>query len=208
VTDTDAAATAALQPRPGARIGYARCSTVAQDTEIQRAALAGYGVPAGRVYADEGFTGTNTGRPGLDQALAAVHAGDTLIVPRLDRFARSVPDARSLADLIISRGARLQIGSAVYDPADPFGKMFFNILASFAEFEVDIIRLHTIEGMARARQRGKLKGKQPKLNGQQRAHLLQLDRERKKTPTELAGLFGVSRATVYRELKKAQEAAA
>ena len=76
----------------------------------------------------------------------------------------------------------------MYDPADPFGKMFFNILASFAEFEVDIIRLRTIEGMARARQRGKLKGK--------------------KTPTELAELFGVSRATIYRELKKAQEAAA
>jgi DNA invertase Pin-like site-specific DNA recombinase len=75
---------------------------------------------------------------------------DTLIVPGLDRFARSVPDARSLADLIISRGARLQIGPAVYDPADPFGKMFFNILASFAEFEVDIIRPRTIEGMARA----------------------------------------------------------
>ena len=182
--------------------------TSAQDTEIQRAALAGYGVPADRVYVDEGFTGTSTGRPGLDQALAAVHSGDTLIVPRLDRFARSVPDARSLADLIISRGARLQIGPAVYEPADPFGKMFFNILASFAEFEVDIIRLRTIEGMARARQRGKLKGKQPRLNGQQRAHLLQLDREGKKTPTELAELFGVSRATIYRELKKAQEAAA
>ena len=203
MTGTDTAAPA----RPGAFIGYARCSTVAQDTEIQRAALAGYGVPAGRVYVDEGFTGTSTGRPGLDQALAAVHSGDTLIVPRLDRFARSVPDARSLADLIISRGARLQIGPAVYDPADPFGKMFFNILASFAEFE-EIIRLRTIEGMARARQRGKLKGKQPKLNGQQRAHLLQLDREGKKTPTELAELFGVSRATIYRELKKAQEAAA
>ena len=96
----------------------------------------------------------------------------------------------------------------MYEPADPFGKMFFSILASFAEFEVDIIRLRTIEGMARARQRGKLKGKQPRLNGQQRAHLLQLDREGKKTPTELAELFGVSRATIYRELKKAQEAAA
>jgi DNA invertase Pin-like site-specific DNA recombinase len=208
VTDTDATATAAPRARPGALIGYARCSTVAQDTEIQRAAFAGYGVPADRVYVDEGFTGTNTGRPGLDQALAAVHAGDTLIVPRLDRFARSVPDARSLADLIISRGAHLQIGPAVYDPADPFGKMFFNILASFAEFEVDIIRLRTIEGMARARQRGRFKGKQPKLNGQQCAHLRQLDREGTKTPTELAELFGVSRATIYRELKKAQEAAA
>ena len=180
MTDIDAAATAVPGARPGALIGYARCSTVAQDTEIQRAALAGYGVPADRVYLDEGFTGTSTGRPGLDQALAAVHAGDTLIVRRFDRFARSVPDARPLADL----------------------------LASFAEFEVDIIRLRTIEGMARTRQRGKLNGKQPKLNGQQRAHLPQLDREGKRTPTELAELFGVSRATIYRELKKAQEAAA
>ena len=103
MTGTDAAAAAASSARPGALIGYARCSAVAQDTEIQRAALAGYGVPAGRVYVDEGFTGTSTSRPGLDQALAALHAGDTLIVPRLDRFARSVPDARALADLIISR---------------------------------------------------------------------------------------------------------
>lgn len=213
VTDTDGAASGtapgAPPARPGALIGYARCSTVAQDTEIQRAALAGYGVPADRIYVDEGFTGTTTDRPGrLDQALAAVHTGDTLIVPKLDRFARSVPDARSLADTITSRGARLQIGPTLYDPRDPFGKMFFNILASFAEFEVDLIRLRTIEGMARARQRGKLKGKQPRLNGHQRAHLLQLDREGKKTPTELAELFGVSRATIYRELKKAQEAAA
>ena len=73
---------------------------------------------------------------------------------------------------------------------------------------MDIIRLRTIEGMVRTRQRGKLKGKQPKLNGQQRAHLLQLDREGKGTPAELAEFFGVSRATIYRELKKAQEAAA
>jgi len=100
-----------------------------------------------RIYVDEGFTGTSTGRPGLDQALAAVHAGDTLIVPRLDRFARSVPDARSQANIIPGRGARLQIGPAVYDPGGPFGKLFFNILAAFAEFEVDIIRLRTIEGM-------------------------------------------------------------
>jgi DNA invertase Pin-like site-specific DNA recombinase len=208
VIDTDAAAPSAPAARSSALIGYARCSTVAQDIEIQRAALAGYGVPEHRIYVDEGFTGTTTARPGLDQALAALHAGDILIVPKLDRFARSVPDARSLADIITGRGARLRIGPTLYDPGDPFGKMFFNILASFAEFEVDLIRLRTIEGMARARQRGKLKGKQPKLNPQQRAHLLQLDGEGKKTPTELAELFGVSRATIYRELKRAQEGTA
>ena len=60
MTDTDAAAAAPSSARPGALIGYARCSTVAQDTDIQRAALARYGVPAGRVYVDEGFTGTST----------------------------------------------------------------------------------------------------------------------------------------------------
>ena len=119
-----------------------------------------------------------------------------------------MPDARSLAGIITGRGARLQIGPAVYDPRDPFGKVFFNILAAFAEFEMDIIRLRTIEGMARARQRGKLNGKRPRLHPRQRAHLLQLDREGKKNPAELAGLFEVSRATIYRELKKAQEMAA
>ena len=108
MTDADAAAAAPSSARPGTLIGYARCSTIAQDADIQRAALTGYGVPDDRVYVDDGFTGTSTSRPGLDQALAAVHAGDTLIVPRLDRFARSVPDARSLSDLIISRGACLQ----------------------------------------------------------------------------------------------------
>jgi Resolvase, N terminal domain len=76
VTDTDAAAVAASSARPGALIGYARCSTEAQDTDVPRAALAWYGVPAGRVptgrvYVDDGFTGTS--RPGLDQALAALH---------------------------------------------------------------------------------------------------------------------------------------
>src|ERR1039457_4915984 len=127
--------------------------TSAQDTEIQRAALAGYGVPADRVYVDEGFTGTSTGRPGLDQALAAVHAGDTLIVPRLDRFARPVPDARSLAHLLIRRGPRLQFARAASPPADRCGKFFSNSPASFAGFEGDTSRPRTMGGRAGPRQR-------------------------------------------------------
>ena len=91
------------------------------------------------------------GPAGLDQALAAVRAGDTLVVPKLDRLARSVPDARTIADALVARGVKLALGSSVYDPADPMGKMFFNILATFAEFEADLIRLRTREGMAIAR---------------------------------------------------------
>ena len=60
-------------------------------------------------------------------------------MPKLDRLARSVPDARQIADALVARGVKLALGTSVYDPTDPMGKMFFNILATFAEFEVDQI---------------------------------------------------------------------
>ena len=67
-------------------IGYARCSTDKQDLAAQKAALEKLGVPPERIYTDHGMTGTNRARPGLDQALAAVRSGDTLVVPKLDRL--------------------------------------------------------------------------------------------------------------------------
>jgi DNA invertase Pin-like site-specific DNA recombinase len=135
-------------------IGYARCSTDAQDLTAQRDRLSELGVPEQRIYLDHGLTGTNRNRPGLDQALAAVRAGDTLVVPKLDRLARSVPDARAIGDDLAARGVKLSLGGQVYDPADPMGKMFFSILATFAEFEVDLLRMRTCEGMAVARDFG------------------------------------------------------
>src|SRR6476469_4155490 len=111
-----------------------------------------------------GLTGTNRARPGLDQALAALREGDTLVVPKLDRLARSVPDARDIGDGLAARGIKLSLGGQVYDPTDPMGKMFFNILATFAEFEVDLLRMRTREGMAVARAKGRLKGRRPKLS--------------------------------------------
>src|ERR687889_266818 len=78
----------------GLRIGYARVPTDEQDLTAQRDALAALGVERERMYVDHGLTGTNRDRPGLRQALAACRAGDTLVVTKLDRLARSVPDAR------------------------------------------------------------------------------------------------------------------
>jgi DNA invertase Pin-like site-specific DNA recombinase len=78
-------------------IGYARCSTDEQDLTAQRQLLLGLGVASDRIYLDYGLTGTDRNRPGLNQALAAVRSGDTLVVPKLDRLARSVPDARPSA---------------------------------------------------------------------------------------------------------------
>jgi DNA invertase Pin-like site-specific DNA recombinase len=182
--------------------GYARCSTDEQDLTAQREILRGLGVAEDRVYLDYGLTGTNRDRPGLDQALAAVRAGDTLVVPKLDRLARSVPDARDIGDSLVARGVKLSLGGQIYDPTDPMGKMFFNILATFAEFEVDLLRMRTREGMAIAKAKGKLKGKQPKLSARQQAHLVELHQAGKHTIVELAELFNVSRPTIYRVLQR------
>lgn len=185
---------------PKTLIGYARCSTDKQDLAAQRAALAELGVAADRIYFDHGLTGTNRARPGLNQALAAVRHGDTLIVPKLDRLARSVPDARSIADELAARGVTLALGQSRYDPADPMGKMFFNILATFAEFEADLIRLRTREGMKIARAKGRLRGKQPKLSEKQQKELGRMHGTGQYTISDLAELFSISRPTVYRTL--------
>ena len=126
--------------------------------------------------------------------------GDTLVVPKLDRLARSVPDARAIAGLLRERGVKLALGRALYGPGDPTGKMFFNILASFAEFEADLIR--TREGMAIARDKGKLRGKQPKLSDRQQRELCRTHATGEYSISDLAELFSVSRPTVYRTLNR------
>ncbi|MBS9536225.1 recombinase family protein [Mycobacterium sp. M1] len=186
----------------GVVIGYARCSTDAQDLTAQRQRLAELGVAEDRMYLDHGYTGTNRARPGLDQALAAVRTGDTLVVSKLDRLARSVPDARAISDDLATRGIKLSLGGQVYDPDDPMGKMFFNILAAFAEFEVDLLRARTREGMAIARAKGRLKGRQPKLSPKQRTELRRMHDTGDYTITDLAELFKISRPTVYRTLQR------
>ena len=185
-------------------IGYARCSTNRQDLSAQRRALQELGVPPHRIYTDHGLTGTTRARPGLDQALAAVCSGDTLVVSKLDRLARSVPDARAIADQLSGKGVKLALGQAVYDPVDPMGKMFFNILATFAEFESDLIRMRTREGMAVARAKGKLRGKQPKLSTKQAWELRRMHETGTYSISDLAGIFTVSRATIYRTLERAR----
>ena len=183
-------------------IGYARCSTDRQDLAVQENALFELGVGEDRIYTDRGLTGTNRLRPGLDQALAAVRSGDTLVVPKLDRLARSVPDARAIADELAARGVKLALGRSVYDPTDPMGKMFFNILATFAEFESDLIRMRTREGMAMARARGRLRGKKPKLSEKQGRELRRMYDTGEYSISDLADVFSVSRPTIYRTLHR------
>ncbi|HUR84794.1 MAG TPA: recombinase family protein [Solirubrobacteraceae bacterium] len=104
-------------------VGYARVSTQDQDLTAQRVALAALGVSAERTYVDHGLTGTNRERPGLREALAACRGGDTLVVTKLDRLARSLPDAREILEDLTRREVKLSIGGSEHDPTDPVGRL-------------------------------------------------------------------------------------
>jgi DNA invertase Pin-like site-specific DNA recombinase len=125
------------------------------------------------------------------------------VVSKLDRLAHSVPAARDIVDELTARGVRLNIGGSVHDPADPVGRLMFTTLSMIAEFEADLARARTREGMAVARTKGRLRGKPPKLKPPQEAHLAELYRAGEHTVSELEELFGITRSTVYRAIARA-----
>jgi DNA invertase Pin-like site-specific DNA recombinase len=123
---------------------------------------------------DHGLTGADRNRSGRREAMAACRGGDTFVVTKLDRLARSVRDAHQIVDQLAQRNVKLSIGGSVHDRRDPVGKLLFNVLAMVAEFESDLIRARTREGMKIAKAKGRLRGKKPKLSPTQEAHLVKL----------------------------------
>jgi DNA invertase Pin-like site-specific DNA recombinase len=121
--------------------------------------------------------------------------------PVFRRVGRPAPRPR-LALQIAAKGVKLALGASVYDPTDPMGKMFFNILATFAEFESDLIRMRTREGMGISRAKGKLRVKQPKLSEKQQKELGRMHATCEYFISDLAEFFAVSRPTVYRTLSR------
>ena len=107
-------------------VGYARVSTEQQDLTAQRNGLHALGVGDDRIYVDHGLTGTNRDRPGLRLALAAWRAGDALVVTKLDRLGRWLPDARDILDELTTRNVKLSLGGSIHDPTDPVGRPLFN----------------------------------------------------------------------------------
>ncbi|MGH3977404.1 MAG: recombinase family protein [Pseudonocardiaceae bacterium] len=181
--------------------GYARCSIDERDLTVERLALLGLGVAEDRIYLDKGLPGTNRVGPGPAHVLAAVGAGEVLVA-KLDRLARSVPDARDIGDSLIARGVRLSLGGTIYDPSDPVGKMFVIILATLRRVRGRPAADAFPRGHGRRGAIGRLWGRQPKLSARRQARIAALQAAGEHSVTDLAELLSVSGPAAYRVLER------
>lgn len=175
-----------------AKIGYARTSTVEQNLDAQIAALKAVG--CGMVRTEQKSGASLDGRPELQTILDFIHQGETLVVTRIDRLARSLSDLQIIVTRLKSKGAHLVATEQPVDTSTAAGKAFFDMLGVFAEFETNLRRERQAEGIASAKQRGVYRGRKPKID----MAAIQEKLVDGLSPTEIAREMGISRGTVYK----------
>jgi DNA invertase Pin-like site-specific DNA recombinase len=183
-----------------ARIGYGRVSTLDQHASIQRELLEAAGCE--RVFLDEGVSGAKASRPELDKCLAYLRPGDVLVVTKLDRLGRSVKNLIELAENLRERGIDLVATQQQIDTTTSTGKLLFTMLAAIAEFERDLIRERTMDGLAAARAEGRVGGR-PAAVSQDVLDIALARRARGESTTSIARALGIGRSTMYRALQEA-----
>ncbi|KAB2783174.1 recombinase family protein [Brucella anthropi] len=178
-------------------VGYARTSTTDQKAglEAQLRDLSAAG--ASRIFQEE-LSSVATKRPELERALDYVREGDTLIVTKLDRLARSVADLVAITETLRTKGVALRILSMNLDTATPTGKLMLNLLGSIAEFERELMLERQREGIAKAKADGKYKGRAPTARAKAE-DVLRL-KARGMTADAIATKLGIGRASVFRIL--------
>lgn len=175
--------------------GYARVSTNDQDFTLQEQALRAAGC---EVIRSEKVTGTSrTGRTELQVLLDFLRRGDTLVITRIDRLARSIKDLQDIVYTLKERGVTLMATEQPIDTRSAAGKAFLDMLGVFAEFETNLRRERQLEGIAGAKARGVYQGRKPSIDP---AEIQRLRVEEKLGPTEIARRLGIGRASVYRAL--------
>jgi len=182
-------------------IGYARVSTTDQDCTIQIAALKAAGCDLVRA---EKRTGTTlAGREELDTILTFLRPGDTLMVTRIDRLARSVADLEAIVKQVGDKGATLRASEQPIDTSTAAGVAFLQMLGVFAQFETAIRKERQMDGIAKAKASGVYKGRKPSVD----VETVRRMASEGIGPTEIAKVLGIGRASVYRALEgKAQNA--
>lgn len=179
----------------GKRIGYARVSTDDQNLDLQRDALALAGCST--VY-EETKSGKSADWPELGHCLKALRNGDTLVVWRLDRLGRSLPDLVGIVSSLEQEEVAFESITERIETTSAAGKLIFHVFAALAEFERNLIRERTRAGLAAARARGRKGGRKPALDDRQVREIRALLRDPEIQVTDVARRYGVSRTTLYR----------
>lgn len=182
-------------------LGYGRVSTKLQSLDSQLDALLRAGVDSADVHLEQ-FTGTKASRPVWDQVVGMLRDGDTLVVTRLDRLARSMKDLVEIGELLKDKGVALRVTEQGFDTSTVEGRLLFNLLGAIAEFEHDLIVARTLDGLAAARARGRKGGRKGLLSTRVDAEIRQRYDEGKLTVSQIAETYRVSRPTVYRSLER------
>lgn len=181
-----------------ANYGYARVSTTDQDLSIQREALRAAGC---EIVREEKVSGTSRkDRDELATLLQFLRPGDTLVVTRLDRLARSMDDLSGIAKELQAKGAALKATEQPVDTSSAAGKAFFQMLGVFAEFETNLRRERQMEGIAKAKGDGKYTGRKPSIDV---GEVKRLRDAEGLGATEIATRLGIARTSVYRVLSEA-----
>lgn len=180
--------------------GYARVSTIEQDLALQRAALKAAGCDV--IRAEKASGTRRDGRTELQVLLDFLRPGDTLLVTRIDRLARSMKDLQDIVHELKEKGVALRATEQPIDTGSAAGKAFLDMLGVFAEFETNLRRERQMEGIAATKARGVYKGRKPKVDPDA---IKQLRNEERLGPAAIARRLGIGRASVYRALSK-QEA--
>lgn len=184
-------------------IGYARVSKDDQNLSLQRDALQAAGCE--RIFEDQ-ISGATDSRPGLSSALLSLRPGDTFIVWRLDRLARSLRHLIDLIDQFKRDGIQFKSVREAVDTTTATGELFFHIMAALAQFERALIRERTLAGLDAARKRGQRIGGKPKLSDKKKALLIKLARDPDgPSVSTICETFKVSQRTYYRIVNKAEE---
>jgi DNA invertase Pin-like site-specific DNA recombinase len=175
-------------------IGYARVSTNEQNLDLQRDELHKAGCE--QIYTDQ-VSGTKARRPGLEQALSHLRAGDTLVVWRLDRLGRSLRHLIDTVTALQEKGIGFKSLTESIDTTTTGGKLVFHIFGALAEFEREIIRERTLAGLQAARARGRHGGPKRKLTDD-KVQVAQTLYSTQMPVNEICKTLGISRATFYR----------
>lgn len=184
----------------GRMVGYARVSTQDQDTALQRDALAAHGVRC--VYVESG-SGVGP-RPQLQIALGTLGGGDTLVVWKLDRVARSLLDLLAIQGRLKAAGASIRSLTEPLDTTSPFGEFTFQVLGAVAQLERSMIRERVMAGQAAARARGKTWGKRRSIPDNDVFTIVDMWRSGVYTQAELASVWGVSVACLRDTIHRAE----